>query len=168
MNKHRIVAIDPGTRELGVAVLEGMDLIYYAVKTVRDRTTAQAILQQVANLAIDVIVKFEPEVLAIEKMFVVQKSAALLSVAAEEIKSVARSSGLTVYEYAPKSIRKFICQNGSATKRDVAQVIAHRYPELTRHLKTRNKWDEKYYANIFDAVAVGLMYRSEMINSKAA
>jgi Holliday junction resolvasome RuvABC endonuclease subunit len=113
-------------------------------------------------------VKFAPDVLAIEKMFLVQKSAALLSVAAEEIKSVARSCHLDVYEYAPKTVRKFICQNGAATKRDVAQAIAARYPELGRHLKTRNKWDEKYYANIFDAIAVGLMCRSELTTAKAA
>ena len=168
MNRHRIFAIDPGTKEVGIAVLEDADLIYYAVKTVRDRRTAQAILQQVAQITSDLIVKFEPESLAIEKMFIVQKSAALLSVAAEEMKSVARSCRLNIYEYAPKSIRKFICQSGAATKREVAKIIAARYPELRRHLKTRNKWDEKYYANIFDAVAVGLMCLNETTISKAA
>lgn len=168
MDKCRILAIDPGTKELGVAVLDGSELLYYAVKTVRDRTTAQAILQQVAKITTDLIVKFEPESLAIEKMFIVQKSAALLSVAAEEMKSVARNCRLDIYEYAPKAIRKFICQNGAATKREVARVVAERYPELTRHLQTRNKWDEKYYANIFDAVAVGLMCRNEIAIGLAA
>lgn len=162
MNKHRILAIDPGTKEIGVAVLENLELVYYGVKTVRDRSTAQSILQQVAKITRDLIVKFEPESLAIEKMFIVQKSAALLSVAAEEIKSVARNCRLDVYEYAPKAVRKFLCRNGAATKREVAQIVAAQYPELTRHLKTRNKWDEKYYANIFDAVAVGLICRNEI------
>lgn len=168
MNKHRILAIDPGTKEVGIAVFENADLVYYAVKTVRDRGTAQSILQQVAKITSDLIVKFGPESLAIEKMFIVQKSAALLSVAAEEMKSVARSCRLDVFEYSPKAVRKFICQNGAATKRDVAQVVAARYPELARHLRTRNKWDEKYYANIFDAVAVGLMCHNEITIGKAA
>ena len=39
----------------------------------------------------------------IKKMFIIQKSAALLSLATEEMKSVARSCGLPVYEYAPTS-----------------------------------------------------------------
>jgi crossover junction endodeoxyribonuclease RuvC len=168
VNKQRILAIDPGTKEVGVAVLEDADLVYYAVKTVRDRSTAQAILQQVAKITRDLVVKFQPESLAIEKMFIVQKSAALLSVAAEEMKSVARSCRLDVYEYSPKAVRKFICQNGAATKREVAQVVAVRYPELKRHLNTRNKWDEKYYANMFDAVAVGLMCRHEVAAKTAA
>jgi crossover junction endodeoxyribonuclease RuvC len=168
LNKHRILAIDPGTKEVGVAVLEDADLVFYAVKTVRDRSTAQSILQQVAKITSDLIVKFEPESLAIEKMFIVQKSAALLSVAAEEMKSVARNCRLDVYEYAPKAVRKFICQSGAATKREVARVVAARYPELNRHLNTRNKWDEKYYANIFDAIAVGLMCHNEIALSSAA
>src|SRR5438132_715309 len=101
-------------------------------------------------------------------MFIIQKSAALLSVTAEEMKSVARSCGVEVYEYAPSTIRKFICQSGAAKKREVAKVIAGRYPELARHLNTRNKWDEGYYANIFDAVAVGLMCHSEIAAKLAA
>src|SRR5260370_33801000 len=128
MHDNRILAIDPGTKEIGVAVLEGNELIFYAVKTVRDRSTAQRILAHVAAITQDLITRYEPKYFAIEKMFVIQKSAALLSVAAEEIKGVAKSNGLPVYEYPPSTVRKFICQNGAATKRDVAQVVAQRYP----------------------------------------
>src|SRR5438128_7650796 len=128
----RILAIDPGTKEIGVVVLEGNELIFYAVKTIRDRSTAQRILAHVAAITQELITQYDPQYLAIEKMFVVQKSAALLSVAAEEIKSVAKSNGLPIYEYAPSTVRKFICQSGAATKRDVAQVVAQRYPELAR------------------------------------
>jgi crossover junction endodeoxyribonuclease RuvC len=162
MNQNRILAIDPGTKEIGIAVLEDGKLIDYAVKTVRDRSTAQRILTHIATISQDLITKYNPRYLAIEKMFVIQKSAALLSVAAEEIKGVAKSNGLSVHEYAPSTVRKFVCQSGSATKRDVAQVVAVRYPELARHLNARNKWEEKYYSNIFDAVAVGLICYDEL------
>jgi len=164
----KILAIDPGTKEIGVALLQDSDLLYYAVRTVRDRSTAQKILQQVATIAAESIAKYGPDCVAIEKMFVIQKSAALLSVAAEEIKSVARNCGLPVYEYAPTTVRKFICQTGAATKRDVARVVAGRYPELTKHLNTQNEWDEKYYSNIFDAIAVGLICQQELSSRAAA
>jgi crossover junction endodeoxyribonuclease RuvC len=163
----RILAIDPGTKEIGVAVLENRELIFYGVKTVRDRATAQRILAQIAATTQELITRYDPRYFAIERMFVIQKSAALLSVAAEEIKSVAKSNGLPVYEYAPSTVRKFLCQNGAATKRDVASVVATRYPELARHLKTQTKWEEKYYANIFDAVAVGLMCHQQLSTKQA-
>src|SRR5258708_3675926 len=116
----RILAVDPGTKQIGIAILADTELIFYCVKTVRDRSTARKILEQVASLAKEMIAAYSPECLAIEKMFIIQKSAALLSLAAEEMKSVARSCGLPVYEYAPSTIRKFLCQSGAATKRDVA------------------------------------------------
>ena len=157
----RILAIDPGTKQIGVAVLDGEDLIFYAVKTVRDRSTAQKILKQAAFIIRELIVQYEPDCLAIEKMFIVQKSAALLSVVAEEIKSEAEAFGLPVYEYAPTVIRKSVCGSGKGTKREVAKVVSNRYPELARHLSTRAKWEESYYANIYDAVAVALVCRAE-------
>lgn len=160
--RFRILAIDPGTKEVGVAVLEKSDLIYYAVKTIRDRSSALKVLSQIANLTQGLVASYGPDYVAIEKTFMIQKSAALLNVAAEEIKSVARSLQLPTFEYSPSTIRKFVCQDGSAKKRDVAIVIANKYPELSRHLRTLNKWDEIYYANIFNAVAVGLTCLNEL------
>ena len=165
--KTRILAIDPGTKEIGVAVLDEEELIYYAVKTIRDRGTAQKVLRQAVAVVIDLIATHQPDCVAIEKMFVVQKSAALLSVVAEEIKSAARGTGLDVYEYAPTTIRKFICQTGKATKEEVAKIVAGRYPELARHLNSVTRWERKYYANMFDAVAVGLMCWHE-VSARAA
>jgi len=157
----KILAIDPGTKQIGVAVLDGEDLIFYAVKTVRDRSTAQKILKQAAVIIGELIVKFEPDCLAIEKMFIVQKSAALLSVVAEEIKFEARVFGLPIYEYAPTVVRKSVCGSGKATKQELAKVVSNRYPELARHLNARAKWEESYYANIYDAVGVALVCRAE-------
>jgi hypothetical protein len=39
----------------------------------------------------------------------------------------------------------------------VAQVVVAKYPELKVYLNQNRKWQEKYHANMFDAVAVGLM-----------
>jgi Holliday junction resolvasome RuvABC endonuclease subunit len=96
----------------------------------------------------------------------VQKSAALLSVVAGEMKTVATTAGLEVYEYSPSAVRKFLCDSGKATKRDVARIVAHNYPELSRYLKVRSKWEEKYYSNIFDAIAVGLRCRIDIVNQQ--
>src|SRR5262249_3282166 len=102
------------------------------------------------------IAAYKPQCLAIEKMFFIQKSAALLNVTADEIKALARAEGLTIYEYAPTVVRKLICKTGRATKKDAAKVIASMYPELNRFLEQRTKWEELYYANMFDAVGVGV------------
>ncbi|HEY6807083.1 MAG TPA: crossover junction endodeoxyribonuclease RuvC [Pyrinomonadaceae bacterium] len=162
LDRLRVLAIDPGTKQLGVAVLEGNDLIYYAVKTIHDRSTSLKVLQQIAELTRTLIGTYGPDYLAIERTFLIQRSAALLSVATAEIKSVARAFKLPIYEYKPSTIRRFICDSDTAKKRDVAIAIGQRFPELSRHLRTLNRWDEIYYANIFDAVGVGLMCQHEL------
>src|ERR1044071_124182 len=128
----RILAIDPGTREIGVAVLSGRELLYYGVKTIRRRGSASVILSQVQQVILRLIADYKPQYLAIEKMFLMHKSAALLNVTADEIKAVAKSQGVSVYEYAPTLVRKVVCQTGRATKNQAAKIIAGQYPELAR------------------------------------
>jgi crossover junction endodeoxyribonuclease RuvC len=158
----RILAIDPGTRELGVAVLSEGELLYYGVKTIRRRGSASEILNQVRQVILRLIADYKPRYLAIERMFLIHKSAALLNVTADEIKVVAKEQGLAVYEYAPTVVRKMICRTGKATKKQAAKIIAGQYPELARYLEQRSKWETLYYANMFDAIAVGLCCQQEM------
>lgn len=156
------LAIDPGTREIGVAVLCDLELLYFGVKSIRWRQSPQSVLGEANKIVIDLIEKYQPAVLAIEKTFMIHKSAALLNVVADEIKATARQHDLIVREYTPTDVRKRICQTGKATKRRAAEVVVSRYPELARFFHQRTKWEELYYANMFDAVAVGLAFLDDV------
>jgi crossover junction endodeoxyribonuclease RuvC len=152
----KILAIDPGTREMGVAVLEGEQLVYYGVKTIRGRRSPAEVLRRIQEITETLIRRYRPHCLAIEKMFLIQKSASLLVVAAEEVKATARQHGLSVHEYAPTLVRKMVCRSGRATKAEAARVVTSRFPELRPYLEQRTKWETLYYANMFDAVALAL------------
>ena len=152
-----ILAIDPGTRELGFAVMSNQELLYYGVKTVVDRKKPSNVLKVAGEFVLKMIEKYQPSVLAIEKMFVTQKNSALLNVVAAEIEAAAKENDLQIYEYASTAIRKTICQRGRATKREVAKLLSERFPELARYYNRRKVWEVEYYANLFDAVAVGLV-----------
>jgi crossover junction endodeoxyribonuclease RuvC len=157
MKTERVLAIDPGTRAIGIAVLQDRDLLYYGVKTIKGLKTPREVLQKVDKIINQQITNYEPATVAIEKMFLIQKNASFLIVVADEIKAIAKQQGLAVCEFAPTAVRKLICQAGKATKREVAKIIASRYVELTRYLNRPSKWEELYYANMFDAIAVGLV-----------
>ncbi len=163
-----ILAIDPGSRELGYAVLRGKSLLYYGVKTVTDRKNPAKVLETVSGFIRNLIKKYRPTDFAIEKMFVTQKNSALLTVVADQIKAVARDGRLPIYEYAPKTIRKRLCQTGKATKREAAEVIAKRFPELRRYLLRTKAWERDYYSNLFDAVAVALTCVNDLKNNENA
>jgi Holliday junction resolvasome RuvABC endonuclease subunit len=152
----RILAINPGTRFLGVAVLQEEELLYYAVKTVKGAKTPLEVLQKIAVIIKQYIEDYQPSVLSIEQMLPTQKSASLLVVAAEEIKATAKAEGLAIFQCEPTAARQHICKIGKATKQRAARAIAEKYVELRRYLEGRTKWEALYYARMFDAIAVGL------------
>ena len=161
-NQSTILAVDPGTRELGVAVFKNQELIFYHVKTATNRKSPLAALEIIAAYIRNLVKKYYPTVLAVEKMFITQKNSALLVVAAEQIKAVAKEANLPVYEYAPTSIRKRLCRSGRATKREAARILTLKYPELKRYYLRTAKWERDYYANLFDAVAVGVVCTDDL------
>ena len=150
-----ILALDPGTKELGVVVLLDARLEFYGVKTFKQRQPPHRFLTTVTRYITSLIAAYHPAILAIETTFSSQRNAALLQVTAAEIIHAAKQHGLSVREYDPVKVRQTLCQREKATKRDIAQLIARRYPELSRFLKQPTRWETLYWGHVFDAVAVG-------------
>lgn len=154
----RVLAIDPGTREMGVAVLEAGKLIYHGVVVIKRGRSPKETLERGRDSVQRLIEDFRPDVLAIEKTFVRKnRNVALLNVLADEIVALARHCHLRVVSMAPSAIKKGICGNGWATKAEVANAVIARYPELKAYLVHERKWKERFHSNMFDAVAVGLV-----------
>lgn len=156
--KTRILALDPGTRHLGIAVLEDGALLYHGVHSFRHQDSPHAMLTLGRELVARLIHDFRPRVLAVEKTFFANnRNTALLNVFAEEIKAVGRRFGLKVLAFAPSTVKKIIAGTGQATKREVARAVVARFPELKVYLTQDRLWKERFYGNMFDAVAIGLI-----------
>lgn len=154
----RTLALDPGTREMGYAVLEGTELLYFGVHTFRRRTSARHLLAEGQRFVTDLLQTFYPQLFVIEKTFYAKsKRSALLHVFVEEMQRFATRHHLLVRAYAPTTVKKAITGHGAATKRHVAETLIQRgYPYLAKYLRTDLRTREKYWENMFDAVAVGL------------
>jgi crossover junction endodeoxyribonuclease RuvC len=154
----KILAIDPGTREIGIAFLEDKKLIYYGVKVIKNRKSPGEKLREGRKIVLRLINDFKPQALVVEKAFFAQnRNASLLNVFFDEIKAIARRKKLKVISYAPSTVKKYICGNGRASKKEVAKVVVAKYPELKVYLTQDRGWKEKYHQNMFDAVALGMM-----------
>jgi len=157
-NNSKILAIDPGTRQMGIAFLEGGKLIYHGVKIIKKRKSPSESLKEGRKIILRLIKDFSPKVIVVEKAFFANnRSAALLNVFVDEIKAIGRRKGLKVMSFAPSTVKKFICGNGRASKKEVARVIVSKYPELKVYLTQDRAWKEEYHQNMFDAVALGMM-----------
>jgi Holliday junction resolvasome RuvABC endonuclease subunit len=157
-NNSKILAIDPGTREMGIAFLENGKLIYYGVKTIKKGKSPSETLKERRKIVLRLIKDFKPNILVVEKAFFANnRSASLLNVFVDEIKAIGRRKGLKVESYAPSTVKKHICRNGRASKREVARVIISKFPELKVYLTQDRVRKELYHQNMFDAVALGMM-----------
>lgn len=161
-NQTKILAIDPSTKHIGVAVLSGVELIYFGVKTIRQRQSKSEVLRQARQIISRLIADHQPNYIALEKASVNQQGSRLWAAVVREIKTIPKAQDLPVFEYAPASVRKQICQSAKATKKMVAEKLAGRYSELRQYLENRTKWEALYYGHLFDAIAVGLMCHREL------
>jgi crossover junction endodeoxyribonuclease RuvC len=158
-NNSKILAIDPGTRAMGIAFLDKGKLIYQGVKVIKDNIRSpHEKLREARKIILRLIKDFRPKILVIEKSFFANnKNAALLNVFVDDIKAIGKRKGLKVISYAPSTVKKFICGNGRASKQEVARAVISRFPELKVFLTQDRAWKERYHQNMFDAVALGII-----------
>lgn len=156
--KIKIISIDPGTKHMGFASFEGIELIDYGVKIIK-QGSVDIILEHVEEIISRMIDEKKPDYLVLEKnAFSQSKSNLRLAMVVAKIKKIAKKKGLLVYEYDPRTIRKEICNDGNASKKRVAQTLIIFFPDLKVYLKSDKDWVLKYQMNMFDAVAVGMTF----------
>jgi len=161
------MAVDPGTKYLAVAILEGEELIWYNIKRVRGPKTLPYMRIQVQQYLTKILHDYKPEILAVEEPFYAQAmSSKNLQTLTQEIKTWGRWKGLRVYSYLPKTVKAYFCGDRK-TKQSLAEAMVEQYPFLVQYLnivpEQRYFEDEGYWLRLFDAVALGLMCHRKSI-----
>lgn len=126
----RVLAIDPAIRNTGYAVLEEdasgkPRVLAYDVIRIPDRLAQSAALAAVCMHLRHLIEKFQPDEVAVEGIIYVQSHTVAISMGAARaaIMIAAAERGLTIYEYAPKKVKKAVVGNGLAKKEQVAFMV---------------------------------------------
>jgi crossover junction endodeoxyribonuclease RuvC len=156
----RILAIDPGIREMGIAVLDGEKLVHHGVLCLRDRRAPKDILAYDRDLLRTIIVDYHPDLVALERTMIGNSgnSAALNRVSAY-IRRLCRRQRIPIRVLAASTVKKHLTGSGQASKTAVARAVARRYPELRAYLRQKAKWRVRFQANRFDAVGLGITVR---------
>jgi len=143
---------------MGITVLSGLDLLYYAVSDLRDHRPADVLIRATRATVQRLMAQYRIDTLAYEKTFYVQsKNSALLQVQEGELRRVGKVASLRVVGYSPTHVRRMLCADGRATKEIVARVLTERYSHLDRYLGTTNLRQQTYWLHMFDALAVGVV-----------
>lgn len=125
----RVLGIDPGSEALGWGVVDGKGSRYeslgFGVIRNKARSPFPVRLANVYAGVEEIVERFAPDVLAIEEAFY----AANVSVAMKlgQVRGVvlllAQQRGLTIAEYAPRSIKQTIVGYGAAEKHQVGEMV---------------------------------------------
>ncbi len=155
-----LLALDPGLRDLGYAVLRGRRLLASGVLPLR-RLEPGKRLPEVRRQVRGWLNSHRPQAIVLEKTYPhpVPWLHALHGITVY-VRRLSRRRRLHFSTYAPQQVRRTILGNGKGTKREVAAVIAARFPALRVHLTQDRKWKELYWQNMFDAVALALHHQS--------
>jgi Holliday junction resolvasome RuvABC endonuclease subunit len=156
-NKGRILAIDPGTRNIGYAVFENGNLKYFGVKTIPRKSKLIDILKE-GRLIINGLLKdFRPQVLVVERTYFGNNSGSeILNQFFRAIKRAGKRKGLRVLSIPVNTVRKSVCGDGWANKEKVVKTLSRAYPQLKPYSKSNREWKKDFHQNMFDAVALGL------------
>ncbi len=163
MQHKTILGIDPGTKEMGLAVIRGPELRYFGVHTLRNGTRPYDVIGQARRIVLATIEKHRPEVVAIEEPFnLPTKRSNLLNVISDELRQRAVELGLEVVLLSPAAIRERVTGNPRATKVEVAEkLVGSGFDQLKRLIPMRPmraalglRPRDKYWLHMFDALAV--------------
>lgn len=149
-----ILAIDPGLRELGYAVLQGRRLLDWGVLPLRDVPPQRRPSE--VDRAIQAWTRaYRPGTLVIEQTAQHGEGRLRpLRLLALRFNRLARRLRLKTAIYSAKTVRKAVVGNGWATKAEAARALCVSFPALRVCLTQDRKWKEGYWHNMFDAVAL--------------
>ncbi len=155
-----ILGIDPGYDRCGFAIItkksstSSFEVLDFGVITTNKNDIFQDRLCDLGNDISDIIKKYSPNILAIEKMFWGQNvnNAIRVAEARGVIEFLCRKSGCEIVEYAPTEIKSKLVGYGQAEKFQVQNVL-----KLRLHLSEIPQPDDAA-----DALAIALLASEEI------
>jgi len=153
--------------EIGYAGLEQEEVKTFGVHTIKVRTSRKAILRDAERFIQDLITFFKPNVLVIEKTrYPRSKRSPALHDFGDVIQRYAKRQGMTVLSYTPIEVKEALTGKSRMTKEELAPFLLREWypnhPGLWKRLRTDVRNKERYWQNLFDALALALTGYQEM------
>jgi len=146
----KILGIDPGYDRVGISVIEGNTLLHSECFSTNPKDAFHTRLKEIGQRLNTVISEYEPDVMAIESLFITknQKTAMKVAEARGVISYEASLKDIPIYEYSPPQIKLAITGHGGSDKTQIIKMI----PLLLKSSSIKkDALDDEY-----DAIAVAL------------
>jgi Holliday junction resolvasome RuvABC endonuclease subunit len=162
-----ILALDPGLRDLGYAVLRGRRIVTSGVLGLR-RVPKDDRLAIARRSVRGWLRTHHPDIVVVEKTYRHPLPwLNQLHQISRSARNLATRQHAAFTMYSPQSVRATVAGNGKAKKSEVAIAVAHRFPSLRVYLTQDRRWKERYWQNMFDAIALALHHQSTQPPSRS-
>ena len=150
----KILGIDPGMAIVGYCILDfdGKNLILEhsgSIQTTKEQTESARLLE-IFNDMNCIIEKYKPDVCSIEKLFFFRNYTTVMPVAHARgvILTTLEMHNIPVYEFAPKEVKQILTGYGTASKKEVEQMV-----KISLNVENLPKLDDTT-----DAIAIAICY----------
>ena len=128
-DSYKILGVDPGTNQLGYAVIEvrgkELKLITLGVLRLQKYNDHQTKLKEIFLQLQEIIETYLPRHMAVEAPFYGKNVQSMLKLGRAQGVAMAAgmTMGVTITEYAPKKIKQSVTGSGNASKEQVAAML---------------------------------------------
>jgi Holliday junction resolvasome RuvABC endonuclease subunit len=152
-----LLAIRPGRRQMGIAVLSDSDLRFWGTTRFRREKRLEDLLSAVERRLRRLIRLYHPGLLVAEQPTPSRlRASPWLAAIMDRLNAVALEAGLEFRLCDPGEVRERLCGSERATRQDLAGRVVAVYPHLGRYRQGASRWQEDYWRPMFMAVAVGM------------
>lgn len=149
------LAINPSSKYLGIAVLQGEWLKDWRIKVLKGKWSKEK-FERAEAIITALIEHHKPDALAIKKLHPA-RSSLNLTYLVERIKDLAHLKGLPAHQYTIQEIKDFFSPGDKINKKGLAGTIAARLPDLFQDYQDEQRRKNPYLTRMFEAVAIGIV-----------
>lgn len=151
-----ILAINPGSRYLGVAVLKGTELKEWKIKSIRGESIEEKI-KSVESILTNLIDSFTPQIIVLKALHPSRSSRNLSQIVTTIVKIV-QERKVKLHEYSLSHVKHVLLQKKRGNKKELAEFVVTRYPVLFHILNKEKQRKNVYYIRMFEAVGLIIAY----------
>ena len=150
-----ILAVNPGTKYLGLAVFQNTDLIYWGVKVLKGKWSESKTRNTEIALG-DLINRYHVDTIVLKKLHS-SRTSKNLNRLVRSIEILAKQKGMRLYRYSLDDIKQSLAGGMKVNKMAVAGIVTAHYPFLAHELKSEKKHKHPYFVRMFEAIAAGIL-----------
>lgn len=159
-NRLTILAINPGTRYIGIAVLKGAVLLDWSVKVISGKLSPVK-RRKMASLVDRLIDEYEPDVIALKRLHP-SRSSQTLDRFCNDVQTISGANGVRLSLFSISEVEAFFMPDECINKIELAKLVCKRHPILHRELEKERSNYNPYYVRMFEAVALGTMVEARI------